>query len=104
MKNTQYENDNTEAWENGELGASEKYVRKVSPESEEKVDKRLGLQTISIRLPKKLVDELKALATEDAMGYQPYVRQLLMRHVRRINHDRLEKNQKRGKRRPAVSV
>jgi len=71
-----------EAWDNQELGASKKHVRKSSPEHERAVDDSLGLQTISIRLQKSLIEDLKSLAENDGIGYQPYARQVLTRHVR----------------------
>lgn len=77
------ESSSPEAWDNQELGASEEFVRKSSQEREKAVDDNLGLQTISIRLQKTLIDDLKALAEEDGIGYQPYARQVLARHVRR---------------------
>jgi predicted DNA binding CopG/RHH family protein len=90
MKNTHKVNPE-EAWDNRELGASEEHVRKASPDREKALDERLGLQTISIRLQKRLIDNLKKLAEDDGLGYQPYVRQILMRHVRQIEHERREK-------------
>lgn len=42
----------------------------------------MDLQIISIRLQKSLIDDLKDLAGEDGLGYQPYIRQLLTHHVR----------------------
>ena len=69
-------------WENRELGASESFVRKVSPKREKALEEKLGLQIISIRLQKNLVDDLKDFAGENGLGYQPYVRQLLTQHVR----------------------
>lgn len=71
-----------EAWENRELGASESHVRKASQQREKAVDESLGLQMISLRLQKDLIDELKHLSHETGIGYQPYIRQLLTRHVR----------------------
>ena len=71
-----------EAWDNRELGATESFVRKASPEHEKSLDDKLDLQIISIRLQKSLIDDLKSLASEDGLGYQPYVRQLLTHHVR----------------------
>lgn len=71
-----------EAWENRELGATEEYVRKASPEREKALDEKLELQIISIRLQKGLIDDLKDLAGEDGLGYQPYVRRVLTQHVR----------------------
>ncbi len=73
--------DSEAAWDNRTLGASEKYVRKASSARESALNERLGLQAISIRLQKRLIDQLKQLAEEDGIGYQPYVRQVLMRHV-----------------------
>jgi predicted DNA binding CopG/RHH family protein len=70
------------AWDNRELGATEQFVRKASLEQEKAVDDKMALQIISIRLQKNLVDELKELAIEDGLGYQPYVRQVLSQHVR----------------------
>lgn len=71
-----------DAWEKGELGATESFVSKASPEREKSIDDNLGLQIISIRLQKSLIDELKDLAGEDGLGYQPYIRQVLTQHVR----------------------
>lgn len=76
------EGSSPEAWDNQELGASEKHVRKSSQERERAVDDSLELQTISIRLQKALIDDLKRLAEDDGIGYQPYIRQVLTRHVR----------------------
>lgn len=90
MKNTHNKNSK-DVWDKRELGASEKHVRKASPNREKALDERLGLQTISIRLQKNLIDSLKRLAGEDGIGYQPYVRQVLMRHVRHVDHERKEK-------------
>jgi predicted DNA binding CopG/RHH family protein len=81
MRNTH--NINSEdKWENRDLGATESFVRKASAESEKLLDEKLELQMISIRLQKNLVDELKALAGEGGIGYQPYIRQVLTHHVR----------------------
>jgi predicted DNA binding CopG/RHH family protein len=71
-----------DAWENRELGATESFVRKASTEHEKSLDDKMDLQIISIRLQKSLIDDLKELAGEDGLGYQPYIRQLLTHHVR----------------------
>ena len=81
MKNMR-NNECDDTWDNRELGAEEKFVRRASSTREKALDENLGLQTISIRLQKNLIENLKELADEDGIGYQPYVRQLLMRHVR----------------------
>jgi len=90
MKNT-HKKSPDDAWDKRNLGASEKHVRKAPPQREKALDDRLGMQTISIRLQKCLIDDLKKLAEEDGIGYQPYVRQLLTRHVRQIANEKREK-------------
>jgi predicted DNA binding CopG/RHH family protein len=94
MKNTHKPNKD-QAWDNRDLGASEEHVRKASPAREKALDERLGMQTISIRLQKSLIDDLKELAEEDGIGYQPYVRQLLTRHVRQTDHERRERKERK---------
>ena len=79
-----------EAWENRELGATESFVRKASTRREKTLDEKLELQSISIRLNKMLIDELKDLAAEDGLGYQPYIRQVLMQHVRKKREKNLQ--------------
>ena len=68
-----------EAWENGELGNSEAHVRKASRELEQSIDEALGLQAISIRLPKSTIDTYKALAKLHGVGYQPLMRDAVCR-------------------------
>ena len=74
--------NDTELWESKQLGASPQHARRVSPEKSKEIDDALGLQAISIRLQKELVEQLKELARRDGIGYQPYIRQLLTRHAR----------------------
>jgi uncharacterized protein (DUF4415 family) len=71
--------DTVEAWESGELGNDERYVRKVSTEVEKEIDDALGLQAISIRLQKDLIDQFKLIAKIHGMGYQPLMREALKR-------------------------
>jgi hypothetical protein len=69
-----------EAWETGLLGADEAHV-KVAPDQQAEIDAALELHPISIRLQKGLLDNLKALAQLNGIGYQPLVRQILTRFV-----------------------
>lgn len=69
----------TEAWESETLGADEKHVRVASPEVAKHVDDALGLQMISIRLDKGLVDSFKLLGQFHGIGYQPLMRDALKR-------------------------
>ncbi len=71
-----------DAWDNRELGATEAFIRKASSKRKKALDKKLGLQTISIRLQQTLIDDLKELSSEDGLLYQPYIRHVLTQHVR----------------------
>lgn len=89
----------TEAWENRELGADEEYVR-VAEADENRIDESLGLQMISIRLQRSLIEDFKQIAKLHGLGYQPLMRQVLARFAesekKRIlnkfvaEHERLE--------------
>ncbi len=70
-----------DAWDSGELGREEKYVA-VAPESSElELQEALGLQMISIRLQKQLIESLKTIAEHHGVGYQPLIRDILKRFV-----------------------
>jgi predicted DNA binding CopG/RHH family protein len=71
-----------EDWENGKLGSDDKHVRRSAAEAEQNVDEALGLQMVSLRLQKQLVEQLKFIAMYRGIGYQPLVRDLLNRFVR----------------------
>lgn len=68
-----------EAWEDGSLGEDAAHVRRASPETCAAVEEALGLQAISIRLNKDLIDTFKRLATYYGVGYQPLMRDALRR-------------------------
>lgn len=70
------------AWDNRELGAEEKYARRISRKKEQEIEKALGLQAISIRFQTEIIDQLKILAKEEGIGYQPLIRQIVTRYVR----------------------
>lgn len=69
-------------WESGKLGRSEEHVRVATPEEMAAVDNALGLQMISIRLQKGLLEALKDIAKFHGIGYQPMIRDLLNRFAR----------------------
>lgn len=69
------------AWENGELGNSAEHAVRASKQHSLAVDDSLGLQMISIRLPKKLIEDLKLLADLEGLGYQPLIRRQLLRYT-----------------------
>jgi hypothetical protein len=73
--------NDTDQWDDRQLGASAEHVR-VAPESDEDfLDSALGMQLISIRLQKQLIRDLKEIAVCQGVGYQPLIRDLLIRFV-----------------------
>ncbi len=70
-----------EAWDSGQLGTSEVNALPASKELEAAIDATLGLQAISIRLPKQLIDAYKLIAAYHGVGYQPLMRDILQRFV-----------------------
>lgn len=68
-----------EAWESGTLGKSDEHVRKTSKEVEAQIDEAMGLQAISIRLPKATIETYKNLAEMHGVGYQPLMRDAICR-------------------------
>lgn len=70
----------TQAWDDGTLGRDERFVAKSNTTQEELAD-ILGLQAISIRMPKELLQDLKDLAQLHGLGYQPLIKQILTRFV-----------------------
>lgn len=69
-----------EAWDSGALGADEAHIA-LAPDDEHLIDEAMELHPISIRLQKGLLENLKAIAQLNGIGYQPLVRQVLTRFV-----------------------
>lgn len=67
-----------EAWDDRLLGADEEFVA-VSREDEHEINEELGLKMISIRLEQSLIEDFKAIATINGLGYQTLMRQALKR-------------------------
>lgn len=70
-----------EAWESGALGTDAAHASAAPAELEAAIDASLGMQSISIRLPKQLIDAYKLIATHHGLGYQPLMRDILQRFV-----------------------
>lgn len=68
-----------EAWESGQLGQEKEHVKKVEEDIESQIDEAMGLQLISIRLQKSLIEDFKYIAELNGIGYQPLMRQILKR-------------------------
>ncbi|WP_201212834.1 hypothetical protein [Rhodocyclus purpureus] len=83
MEATQRIPDTEEAWDTGELGADEAFVGHLSEDERAAdfaaINESLGLQPISIRLEKSLIDDFKSIATINGLGYQTLMRQALKR-------------------------
>ena len=70
-----------DAWESGEFGQSLEHVRVAPSKLASEIDDALGLQMISSRLDKELIDMFKLLGGKYQMGYQPLMREALKRFV-----------------------
>lgn len=69
-----------EAWDAGDLGADAEHAKRAPAGTSEAIDDALGLQMISIRLPRELIEELKVIARFRGVGgYQPLIRDVLKR-------------------------
>jgi hypothetical protein len=68
-----------QAWESGELGENEASARAASAETTQAINDALGLQMISIRLPKSVIEDFKLIAQIEGVGYQPLMRTALIR-------------------------
>lgn len=68
-----------EAWESGELGASLAHAKRAPSALEAQVDEAMGLQAISIRLPRSVIAAYKHLADHYGVGYQPLMRDAICR-------------------------
>lgn len=85
MKKFEQHTDIASEWEpeaESGLGQEEQYVKKANSVYEESLDGALGLQMISIRLQKSLIDDLKVIANANGIGYQPLIRDVLSRFAR----------------------
>lgn len=73
--------DTDEAWESGQLGRDADYAERLpdDADTEAMIDEALGLQPISIRLEKSLIEDFKLIASLHGLGYQPLMRQALLR-------------------------
>ena len=73
--------DSDDAWDSGQLGRAAEHARPAAEDIEKAIDASLGLQLISIRLQKSLIEDFKAIASLNGIGYQPLMRQILKRFV-----------------------
>ena len=73
---------NTDAhWDSKKLGASAAHAEVASSEHLSALNDDLGMQAISIRLPKEMIDAYKLIAAHHGIGYQPLMRDILQRFI-----------------------
>jgi hypothetical protein len=70
-----------QAWDNETLGADANFAAIADDVDvdEAAIDEATGLQPISIRLQKSLIEDYKMIAQLTGIGYQPLMRQVLAR-------------------------
>lgn len=88
--------DDAWMWETGLLGASEEYARAVPKHKCRQIDKALGIETVMVRMPKGLGDELRKLAKKEKMGYMPFIREVLDKYVCHVLSTKQRKQRKVG--------
>jgi hypothetical protein len=84
-KAARFDADN-ELWETRKLGASPEHARVVSGKGDKALDESMGLQLLTFRIQKPIVDQLRQLAKLEGIGYQPLMRQVLVKYVRENQH------------------
>jgi len=72
----------TDAWESGEYGLDEAFVKVTDAAEAAEIDGALDLKMISIRLQNDLIKKLKIIAKYHGIGYQSLIRNLLHKFVR----------------------
>jgi hypothetical protein len=69
----------TDAWESGQLGTDKKHAKQAPAELQAAIDDAIGMQPISIRLPRSTIQAYKELASIHGVGYQPLMRDAICR-------------------------
>ena len=70
-----------EAWDSRQLGASDAHAAVASSEHLTALHDAMGMQMISIRLPKEMIEAYKLIAAHHGVGYQPLMRDILQRFI-----------------------
>jgi predicted DNA binding CopG/RHH family protein len=96
VKTSKIENT-AEAWDSRALGASAAHVAVADESHEQALDKAMELQSISIRLPQQLIEQYKLIAHFHGVGYQPLMRDILMRYVPNALQEIMQTQMKQAK-------
>ncbi len=70
-----------EAWETRQLGADADSAQVAGAEHMAALNDALGMQSISIRMPKDMIEAYKLIAAHHGVGYQPLMRDILQRFI-----------------------
>lgn len=70
-----------EAWEERKLGANAAHAQVAGAEHLAALDDAFGMQAISIRMPKHMIEAYKLIAAYHGVGYQPLMRDILQRFI-----------------------
>jgi uncharacterized protein (DUF4415 family) len=79
MSQSEKTTSTTEAWETGQLGEDAAHAKVAPDDTNSQIDEILGLQMISIRLEKSLIDSYKLIGEYHGLGYQPLMKDVLKR-------------------------
>lgn len=82
MNDTDKLTSDADVWDSGALGQDEQFAVRTNQETENAVSEALGLQMISVRLQKSLIEDLKFIAKINEVGYQPLIRDVLCRFAK----------------------
>ncbi len=84
-----------DAWDTGALGQDEGFVERVDVSFDSSLDSALDLQPISIRLQKGLIEDLKLISLAHGIGYQPMIRDVLVKfaecEIKQIVNDTIKR-------------
>lgn len=75
-----------ELWDKRELGASYEHFAVVTDEAQREIEEGFGLQLISLRLNRSLIEQFKELARLEGIGYQPLMRNVLIDYAKSNEH------------------
>lgn len=84
------------AWDEGSLGDDEAYVAVAPSHIEAAVEESMGMQAVSIRLPREMIAAYKLIAAHHGIGYQPLMRDILQRFIPQGLKEVMETQQNRA--------
>lgn len=76
--------DTSELWDTGDLGEDERYVTVTRPSKEDEavLNESLGIEEVSIRMNKDLVEDFKRLAETERVTYKGLMKRILKDYIK----------------------